>query len=321
MRKFYKLHKLIDSSKWEKCSWKIKKISKETQTADENAINLLKSFNDVKSNIKDKSNSNDQYTENQGYLTFGKLDDSNAYNSYSKSNSIDKELYPNKRFVNEMSLEKITEKDETLNQLISNTENDFSAQMEDIEEVSNHKYNNNIENRSTNKIEIFNRTWSEDFNMNSQDFKEFTAHERNLSSNRKSMSSRKEWLINSQGKSSNKTHEITQIQKYIEENKLDSKEYEELNISEYENRMFNDSWGSVDSIPLITQALRYTKENRNSIYTKLSKDREGRIDTIKIDPHFIAEESSIHPESSQPSYDEEVWVHEEFISLTSNRSN
>ena len=254
-------------------------------------------------------------------LTFGKIDNLNSWDPESKSKIMEQEYCLNKKLIKEMSLERITEKDETLNQQIYTTDNDFSAQMEGIEEISNQNSNSKMNYRSTNNKEVFNRSHSDNLSMNAQGYHDYSVRERNINSNKKSVSPLIDRYANSNGRSSNKTHEITQIQQYIEDNKLENKDSEEWNSSEYESRLFNDSWGSIDSIPLMTQALRATKENRNSIYTKLSKDREGRVQAVKVSQHFIAEESSINPGSSFRSYDQEFVVNEEFVSVNSNRSN
>lgn len=79
----------------------------------------------------------------------------------------------------------------------------------------------------------------------------------------------------------------------------------------------SETWRSVDSNSLHTQTLKVTKENKNGLYTG-NKDSgaKEKARAVKVDQHFISDESSILPGSSQVSYDQEIMVNEEFVLMS-----
>ena len=67
------------------------------------------------------------------------------------------------------------------------------------------------------------------------------------------------------------------------------------------------------------QNLRFTQVNKNNRYTYNQPSQRKGFHAVKVGQNLAGNESSIHP-SSQISYDQEIMVNEEFVTISASSS-
>lgn len=149
----------------------------EIQDDDFNSVNLLDTFNKVKlEEIKSNPKALQQKSDN--FATFG----SNTYQHKPQQNSnVDYYSIPNEqKMTHFQSLERITEKDDDTNFYINGASQDPSKRMVFDNACSTiNRATNDMNEYSSENMQIFNATQTDDFEMDSNDFKEYSMKERN----------------------------------------------------------------------------------------------------------------------------------------------